>query len=130
VERFTNGHDKLPRDFLDVYTIQNTRTPCHVNETCYTRVMSHVNEITVRTQKTHVSVTCRSLWVTCMNDLTGAKVLNGERILFNAFKDIYFTSKMKFENSLLNRLSVQKKSFNFDICGFLGVMIVIHNTGV
>jgi uncharacterized protein affecting Mg2+/Co2+ transport len=25
--------------------------------------MSHVNEITVRTQKTHVSVTCRSLWV-------------------------------------------------------------------
>jgi hypothetical protein len=39
-----------------------------------------------------------------MNDLTGAKVLKGERILFNAFKDIYFTSKMKFENySLLNQ---------------------------
>jgi hypothetical protein len=41
--------------------------------------------------------------LTCMNDLTGAKVLKGERILFNAFKDIYFTSKMKFENSLLNQ---------------------------
>jgi hypothetical protein len=27
-----------------------------------------------------------------MNDLTGAKVLKGERILFNAFKDKYFTS--------------------------------------
>jgi hypothetical protein len=33
--------------------------------------------------------------LTCMNDLTGAKVLKGERILFNAVKDIYFTSKMK-----------------------------------
>jgi hypothetical protein len=43
------------------------------------------------------------LTLTCMNDLTGAKVLKGERILFNAFKDIYFTSKMKFENSLLNQ---------------------------
>jgi hypothetical protein len=32
-----------------------------------------------------------------MNDLTGAKVLKGEGILFNAFKDKYFTSKMKFE---------------------------------
>jgi hypothetical protein len=39
----------------------------------------------------------------CMNDLTGTKVLKGERMLFNAFKDIYFTSKMKFENSLLNQ---------------------------
>jgi hypothetical protein len=38
-----------------------------------------------------------------MNDLTGVKVLKGERILFNKFKDIYFTSKMKFENSLLNQ---------------------------
>jgi hypothetical protein len=38
-----------------------------------------------------------------MNDLTGAKVLKGERILFNAFKDIYFASKMTFINSLLNR---------------------------
>jgi hypothetical protein len=43
------------------------------------------------------------LTLTCMNDLTGAKVLKGERILFNAFRDIYFTSKMKFENSLLNQ---------------------------
>jgi hypothetical protein len=43
------------------------------------------------------------LTLTCMNDLGGAKVLKGERILFNAFKDIYFTSKMKFENSLLNQ---------------------------
>jgi hypothetical protein len=36
--------------------------------------------------------------LTCMNDLTGAKVLKGERILFNAVKDIYFKSKMKVEN--------------------------------
>jgi hypothetical protein len=43
------------------------------------------------------------LTLTCMNDLNGTKVLKGERILFNAFKDIYFTSKMKFENSLLNQ---------------------------
>jgi hypothetical protein len=35
--------------------------------------------------------------ISCMNDLTGAKVLEAERILFNAFKDIYFTTKMKFE---------------------------------
>jgi hypothetical protein len=32
-----------------------------------------------------------------MNDLTAAKVLKVERSLFNAVKDIYFTSKMKFE---------------------------------
>jgi hypothetical protein len=64
-----------------------------------------------------------------MNDLTGAKVLKGERILFNAFKDIYFTSKMKFENSLLI-IKRSKKLINFDICGFIGVMIVVHNTGV
>jgi hypothetical protein len=32
-----------------------------------------------------------------MNDLTGAKVLKVDRILFNAVRDIYFTSKMKFE---------------------------------
>jgi hypothetical protein len=37
------------------------------------------------------------LTLTCMNDLTGAKVLKGERILFNAFKELNFTSKMKFE---------------------------------
>jgi hypothetical protein len=40
--------------------------------------------------------------LTWMNDSSGAKVLKGERILFNAFKDIYFTSKIKFENSLPN----------------------------
>jgi hypothetical protein len=32
------------------------------------------------------------LTLTCMNDLTGAKVLKGERILFNAVKDVYVTS--------------------------------------
>jgi hypothetical protein len=32
------------------------------------------------------------LTLTCMNDLIGAKVLIGERILCNAVKDIYFTS--------------------------------------
>jgi hypothetical protein len=32
-----------------------------------------------------------------MNDLTGAKVLKGERILFNAFKEINFTSQTNFE---------------------------------
>jgi hypothetical protein len=37
------------------------------------------------------------LTLTCMNDLTGSKVLIGERILCNAVKDIYFTTKMKFE---------------------------------
>jgi hypothetical protein len=41
--------------------------------------------------------------LTCMNDLTGAKVLKGERILFNAFKDMYFKSQMKFENLVLNQ---------------------------
>ena len=29
--------------------------------------------------------------LTCMNDLTGAKVLKGERILFNAVNDIYIS---------------------------------------
>jgi hypothetical protein len=37
--------------------------------------------------------------LTYMNDLSGAKVLKGERIQFNALKDLYFTSKMLFENS-------------------------------
>jgi hypothetical protein len=37
------------------------------------------------------------LTLTCMNDLTGSKVLKGERILFNAVKDMYFTCQMKFE---------------------------------
>jgi hypothetical protein len=64
-----------------------------------------------------------------MNDLTGAKVLKGERILLNAFKDIYFTSKLKFENSLLNQ-AFKKKLINFDICGFKGVIVVVHNTGI
>jgi hypothetical protein len=32
-----------------------------------------------------------------MNDLTGAKVQIGERILGTAVKDKYFTSKAKFE---------------------------------
>jgi hypothetical protein len=41
--------------------------------------------------------------LTNMNDLTGAKVLKGERILFNAFKVIYFTSQMKFENQVLDQ---------------------------
>jgi hypothetical protein len=60
-----------------------------------------------------------------MNDLTGAKVLKSERILFNAFKDMYFTSdevrKIKY---LIKR---SKKLINFDICGFIGVIIVVHN---
>jgi hypothetical protein len=64
-----------------------------------------------------------------MNDWTCAKVLKSEQILFNAFKDVYFTSKMKFENSLLNQ-AFEKKLINFDICGFIGVMIVVHNTRV
>jgi hypothetical protein len=37
------------------------------------------------------------LTLTCMNDLTGAKVLIGELILCNAVKDISFTSKMQFK---------------------------------
>jgi hypothetical protein len=37
------------------------------------------------------------LTLTCMNDLTGAKELIGELLLFNAVKDICFTSKMKFK---------------------------------
>jgi hypothetical protein len=31
-----------------------------------------------------------------MNELTGAKVLIGELLLYNAVKDIYFTSEIKF----------------------------------
>jgi hypothetical protein len=63
-----------------------------------------------------------------MNDLTGAKVLKGERILFNALKNIFHKSDevQKF----ITQSSVQKQLINFDICGFIGVMIVVHNTGV
>jgi hypothetical protein len=35
--------------------------------------------------------------LTCMNDLTGAKVLIGELILFYEVEDLSFTSQMKFE---------------------------------
>jgi hypothetical protein len=64
-----------------------------------------------------------------MNDLIGARVLKSERVLFNAVKDIYFTSKMKFEK-LGTLSSVQKKLIDFYICGFMGVMVVVHNTRV
>jgi hypothetical protein len=67
--------------------------------------------------------------LTCMIDLTGAKVLKGERILFNAFKEINFASKMNFEK-LRTYSSVREKLIDFDICGFIGVMIVVHNTGL
>jgi hypothetical protein len=69
------------------------------------------------------------LTLTCMNDLTGAKVLTGERILFNAVKDIYFTSKMKFEK-LSDYSSVHKKLINFNSCGFILVIIVVNNARV
>jgi hypothetical protein len=36
------------------------------------------------------------LALTCMNDLTSAKVLIGELLLCNAVKDIYFPGMMKF----------------------------------
>jgi hypothetical protein len=64
-----------------------------------------------------------------MKDFTGAKVLKVERVMFEAVKDIYFTSKMRFEK-LSSESSVQKKLINFDTCSFLGVMIVVDNTGV
>jgi hypothetical protein len=54
------------------------------------------------------------LTLTCMNDLSGGIVLKGERILFNVLKDIYFTSKMKFEK-LITQSSVQKELINFFI---------------
>jgi hypothetical protein len=57
------------------------------------------------------------------------KVLKGKRILLNAVKDIYFISNMEFEK-LSTQSSVQKKLINFDICGFIPVMIVVHNTTV
>jgi hypothetical protein len=63
-----------------------------------------------------------------MNDLTGAKVLKGERILFKAFKDIFH--KKDEVRKIKYLISVQKNLINFNICGFIGVMIVVHNTGV
>jgi hypothetical protein len=60
-----------------------------------------------------------------MNDLTGAKVLKDERILFNAFKYIYFMRKMKFENLLINQAF--KKLMIFDICCYICVMLVVNN---
>jgi hypothetical protein len=37
------------------------------------------------------------LTLTCMNDLTGSKVLIGELLLCNAVKGTYFTSMMNFK---------------------------------
>jgi hypothetical protein len=64
-----------------------------------------------------------------MNDLTGANELKGERILFEAFKDMYYTCKTKIEKRS-TQSSVRKMLINIDICGFIGVMIVVHNIGV
>jgi hypothetical protein len=64
-----------------------------------------------------------------MNDLTGAKVLKGERILFNALKNIIF-HKSDEVRKFITKSSVKKKLINFDICGFIGVMVVVHYTGV
>jgi hypothetical protein len=43
------------------------------------------------------------LTLTCMNDLTGPKVLMGELCLCNAVKDTYFTSKMKLKKIINNQ---------------------------
>jgi hypothetical protein len=63
-----------------------------------------------------------------MNGLTDAKVLKGERILFNAVKDIYFTSEMKVEKlrRLLNQ-AFKEKLINFNICGFIPVTIALSD---
>jgi hypothetical protein len=42
------------------------------------------------------------LTLSCMNDLTGTKVLICELLLRNAVKDIYFTSMMKLKKFLKN----------------------------
>jgi hypothetical protein len=63
-----------------------------------------------------------------MNDLTGEKVLKGERILFSAFKDII--SQVRWSSQVHYLIKHSQKLINFDICGFIGVMIVVHNTGV
>jgi hypothetical protein len=43
------------------------------------------------------SISILKVTLTCTNDLTGPKVLIGERMLCNAVTDIFFTSKSKFE---------------------------------
>jgi hypothetical protein len=63
-----------------------------------------------------------------MNDLTGANMLKGERTLFNAFKVLYFTCKMEVRKIKYFNQAFEKMLNNFDICGFIGVMIVVHNT--
>jgi hypothetical protein len=61
------------------------------------------------------------LTLTCVNDLTGANVLKGERILLNAFKDTYFTLifavfPYHFQRTLLATLtSSLTLPFNFTI---------------
>jgi hypothetical protein len=62
-----------------------------------------------------------------MNDFGGAKVLKGERILFNAVKDEYFKSKMKLKK-IKYLIKRSKKLINLTICGFIPIMIVVHNT--
>jgi hypothetical protein len=61
-----------------------------------------------------------------MNDLTGAKVLKGDRILFNAFKDMYVIHMSEEVRKIKYLIKRSKKLFNFDICGFIAVMIVVH----
>jgi hypothetical protein len=61
--------------------------------------------------------------------MTGAKVLKGERILYNAVEDVYFTSMVKLKK-LSTQSTVQKNLVNFDNFSFFGVMIVVHNTRV
>jgi hypothetical protein len=64
-----------------------------------------------------------------MNDLTGSKVLIGE-LLCNTVKDTYFVSIMKFKK--LNNQSSVQKMIDFNICGCIGlrVIIVVHKTEV
>jgi hypothetical protein len=54
-----------------------------------------------------------------MNDLTGSKILIGERILCNAVKDRYFTSKMKFEK-------LKWKLIRVDQCIVNGLRIILN----
>jgi hypothetical protein len=63
-----------------------------------------------------------------MNDLTGAKVPKGERILFTAFKDyIGLFHKLDEVRKIKYLIKRSKKLINFDNSGFVGVMIVVHN---